>query len=397
MGENEYGRLWDHLISDEPRKVAEAASSFTSPNHTSTPTTTASGAPSLSRGEKRKKADGESDAHTPSKRGTTLGEILGPLVVEALPTQEPGMFPTEVTKKLLRDSSRLLQSVNSTNLDTHVRIILRSNFALGKVSRVKAKGPKGGKSHKYVRCDSSEHDSDMGVTERVPQSSPDMVLDSSDRVERNDGIDVDGSTVSHQQPSEASHIAQDPQQDLGVESTAESSRLKPSLDASVSQNEQDEARRTLNSTPEARHEKHGYRDIVDKVRATKELFSHHEKLIGEINVLELQQTLARSQYAKLDGQVRTQEVARAGLLAEAQTLRAQAAEVEKKALSHHDDAEKLKEEAENRKRDIEARTVCIARAQEESALNTERMRHSVEEIIGSNLVELLSVRTPGAS
>lgn len=54
MGENEYGRLWDHLISDEPRKVAEAASSFTSPNHTSTPTTTASGAPSLSRGEKRK-------------------------------------------------------------------------------------------------------------------------------------------------------------------------------------------------------------------------------------------------------------------------------------------------------------------------------------------------------
>ncbi|KAM0703859.1 hypothetical protein Q7P35_009045 [Cladosporium inversicolor] len=355
MGENEYGRLWDHLISDEPRKVAEAASSFTSPNHTSTPTTTASGAPSLSRGEKRKKADGESDAHTPSKRGTTLGEILGPLVVEALPTQEPGMFPTE--------------SVNSTNLDTHVRIILRSNFALGKVSRVKAKGPKGGKSHKYVRCDSSEHDSDMGVTERVPQSSPDMVLDSSDRVERNDGIDVDGSTVSHQQPSEASHIAQDPQQDLGVESTAESSRLKPSLDASVSQNEQDEARRTLNSTPEARHEKHGYRDIVDKVRATKELFSHHEKLIGEINVLELRQTLARSQSAKLDGQ----------------------------ALSHHDDAEKLKEEAENRKRDIEARTVCIARAQEESALNTERMRHSVEEIIGSNLVELLSVRTPGAS
>ena len=94
--------------------------------------------------------DGENDAQTPSKRSLTLREALSPLVVQALPSQEPGMFPTEVTTKLLQNVSRLPQGVNSTNLDTHVRIILLSNSELGKVSRVKAKGPKGGKSHKYV-------------------------------------------------------------------------------------------------------------------------------------------------------------------------------------------------------------------------------------------------------
>ena len=237
----------------------------------------------------------------------------------------------------------------------------------------------------------------MGVTERAPQSSPDMVLDSSGRVERNDKIDVSGSTLSHRQPSEAFHVARDLQQDPKVESAAEQSRLEPLFDASVSQNEQGGPRRTLDSTPEARHEKHGYRDIADKVRATKERFAHREKLIGDINVLELQQTLARSQYAELDGQVREMGVAQANLLAEAQTLHEQAAEADRKALSHRDAAEKLKEEAENRKRAIEARTVRIRRAQEEYALDTEHMRRAVEEIIGSDLVELLSVRTPGAS
>ena len=307
------------------------------------------------------------------------------------------MYATDVTAKLLRDVSRLPQRVASGNLETQVRLILSSNFGLKKVSRVSAKGPKGGKSYKYFRCDSSEHASDTGVTERVPQSRPDMVFGSTDRVEGNDGIDVDESTLSDRQLNEASHVAQDLQQDQRVNSTAESSRLEPSFNASVSQNEQAGARRTFNSTPEARHEMHGYRDIVENVRAAKELHAHHKKLLREINVLEAQQTLARSRYAELDGQVKEQETAQAHLLAEAQMLRAQAAEAEKKALSHHENAEKLKEEAENQERDIEARTVRIAHAQEESALKTEQMRHSVEEMIGSDLVELLSVRTPGAS
>jgi hypothetical protein len=224
-----------------------------------------------------------------------------------------------------------------------------------------------------------------------------MVFGPTDRVRRNDGIDVDESTLSDQQLSEAFRIARDPQQDQEVDSTAESSRLEPSFGASVSQNEQAGSRRTLNSTPEAHHEKHGYRDIVNNVRVTKELFALHKKLIHEINVLELQQTLARSQCAELDGQVREQEIAQADLLAQAQALRAQAAEAERKALSHHENGEKLKEEAENQKRVIEARAVRIAQAQEESALKTEQMRHSVEKMIGSDLVELLSVRTPGAS
>jgi hypothetical protein len=237
----------------------------------------------------------------------------------------------------------------------------------------------------------------MGVTERGTQSSPDMVLGSGDRVERNDGTHVDGSTLPQRQPSETFHVAQDSQQDPGVESTTESGRLEPSFDASVSQNEQGGRWRTLNSTPEAHYEEHEYRDIVDKVRATKELFAHHEKLTGEITVLESQQILARSQHAELDGQVREKEVARAGLLAEAQTLREQAAEAEKNALSHQNDAEKLKEEAENWKGDVEARTVRIMRAQKESALIAEQVRHAVEGIVGGDLVNLLSVRTRDAS
>lgn len=53
MEANGYGRLWG-LISDERRAVADAASSLASSDHISTPTTTASGAMSLSRGKKRK-------------------------------------------------------------------------------------------------------------------------------------------------------------------------------------------------------------------------------------------------------------------------------------------------------------------------------------------------------
>lgn len=336
-------------------------------------------------------ADGESDAHTPSKRSTPLREVLSPLVVQALPSQEPGMFPSEVASRLLQDPSQLPQSVDATNLETQVRIILLANLELGRVTRVNAKGPKGGKSHQYVRCDSSGHDSGMGVTERVPQSSPDMAFGSGDGVEHSDGTHVDGSTLSHRQPSEASHITQGSQQAPRIESTTESGRLEPSFDTSGSQNEQGGPWRTLNSPSEARYENHECRDIVDKVRATKELIAHHEKVTGEITVLESQQTLARSQYSELDDQVREKEVARAGLLAEAQTLREQAAEAERKALSHQNDAERLKKEAEEPKGVLEASTTRIARAREESILLAERVRHAVQETYGDDLVSLLSL------
>ncbi|KAM0703065.1 hypothetical protein Q7P35_009839 [Cladosporium inversicolor] len=373
MGENEYGRLWDHLISDEPPKVAEAASSFTSPNHTSTPTTTASGALSLSRGEKRKKADGDSDAHTPSKRSTQVRDILGPLVVEALPTQKPGMFPWEVTTKLLQNISRLPQDTNPTTLETQVRIILGLYSKDGKVSRVDAAGPKRGKSHQYVQNDSSRRDSDMCIAERVLQSSPGTVLGPDDRVEHGDETHVDNSTLSQRQSGKGFHIAQNSQQHPGAEITTESDRLEPSFEASVSQDEQGGAWRTSNSTSEARYGKHEQKDIVDKVLATKELFAHHTKLTGE-----------------------GKGSSSGGSTAEAQMLREQAAEAERKALSHQKDAEKLKEEAKNRKEDDDARAVRIARAREESALNTELMRQAVEETFGGGVVNLLSARTQDA-
>lgn len=333
----------------------------------------------------------ESDAYTPSKRSTPLREVLSPLVVQALPTQEPGMFPSEVASKLLQDSSQLPQSVDSTNLTTQVRIILLANYELGRVTRVDAKGPKGGKSHQYVRCDSSGHDSEVGVNERVPQPSPDIAFGSGDQVGHSDGTHVDETTLSHRQPIGASHMTQDSQQAPRIGSNTESDRLELSFDTSVSQNEQGGPWRTLNSPSEARYEKHECRDLMEKVRATKELIAHHEKVTGEITVLESQQTLARSQYSELDDQVREKEIARAGLLAEAQTWRDQAAEAERKALSHQNDAERLKKEAEEPKGVLEASEIRIARAREESILLAERVRRAVQETYGDDLVSLLSL------
>lgn len=306
------------------------------------------------------------------------------------------MFPWEVTTKLLQNISRLPQDTNPTTLETQVRIILGLYSKDGKVSRVDAAGPKRGKSHQYVQNDSSRRDSDMCIAERVLQSSPGMVLGSDDRVEHGDETHVDNSTLSQRQSDKGFHIAQNSQQHPGAEITTESDRLEPSFEASVSWDEQGGAWRTSNSTSEARYGKHEQKDIVDKVLATKELFAHHTKLTGEITVLESQQILARSQRAELDGQVKEKEAARADLLAEAQMLREQAAEAERKALSHQKDAEKLKEEAKNRKEDDEARAGRIARAREESALITERLRQAVEETFGGGVVNLLSARTQDA-
>jgi SepF-like predicted cell division protein (DUF552 family) len=136
---------------------------------------------------------------------------------------------------------------------------------------------------------------------------------------------------------------------------------------------------------------------VEKVLAANSLVAQLEKVTGGITVLESQQTLARGQYSDLDSQVREQEVAKAALLAEAQTWREQAVEAERKALSHQKDAERLKEEAKNQKGVLEECTFRIASAREESARIAEQVRRAVEETVGGDLVNLLSLCTRDAS
>jgi len=339
----------------------------------------------------------ETYAHTPSKRSTTLRDTLSPLIMQALPTRGPGMFPSEVAARLLRNSSQLPQSVNSENLETHVRIILKTKCELKDVSRAPAKGPNGGKSFTYVRCENSKHDSNVGVIECVPQLSPGMALDSRNRVEHSDDTHVGEPTSSYRKSSEAFQVAQNSQQGPAAESTTESDQLEHSFNTLESRHEQVGAGHFPHSTSEAHFWTHDNRDIVEKVLATKLLVAQFEKTTGEITVLETQQTQARSQYSDLDSQVREQEVAKASLLAEAQTWREQAAEAERKALSRQKDAERLKEEAENQKAVLEERTFRIASAREESTRLAERVRHAMEETVGGDLVNLLSLCTRDTS
>lgn len=307
------------------------------------------------------------------------------------------MFPSEVAARLLRDSSQLPQSVNSENLETHVRIILLKKCELKHVSRAPAKGPNGGKSFKYLSYDSSKHDSNVGVIECVPQLSPGMALDSRNRVEHSDDTHVDESASSHRQSSEVFQVAQNSQQDPAAESTTESGRLEHSFNTLESQHEQGGAGHFSNSTSETHSWTHEHRDILEKILATKVLVAQFKKITREITKLESQQTLARSQYSDLDSQVREQEVAKAGLLAEAQTWREQAAEAERKALSRQKDAERLKEEAENQKGVLEECAFCITSAREESARLAERVRNTVEETMGGDVVNLLSLYTRDTS
>jgi hypothetical protein len=346
----------------------------------------------------RTKADSGTDAHTPSKRGASLRDMLRPLIVEALSVRGQGMFPSEVTAKLLLEKApQLIPGINSTNLETQVRVILSTEYGHGKLNRTPAKGPNGGNSHKYTRLDSREDDSNVRLIERVPQLSADVALGSRDRVEHSDNTHVDGSTSSLQQPSEAFHVAQNSHQDPAAENTTGSDHLEHPLDTSASQDQQSGVRRVADSTSEANPWTHEHSDIVEKVLAAKLLVAQLEKVTGGITVLESQQTLARSQYSDLDSQVREQEVAKAALLAEAQTWREQAVEAERKALSHQKDAERLKEEAKNQKGVLEECTFRIASAREESARIAEQVRRAVEETVGGDLVNLLSLCTRDAS
>jgi len=339
----------------------------------------------------------ETDAHTPSKRGPPSRDMLSPLILQALSNQGPGMFPSEVAAKLLRHPSQLTQGINSTNLETQVRIILNAEHKCNKVYRARAKGPKGGSSYRYMRCSSSEDDSNVDLDERVPQLSADVAPGSRDQAENSHDTHVGGSTCLHPQPSETFHVAQDSQQDPPAEIIADPRCLGHTVDTLAPQDEQGGAGRVTNPTFETHSCTNEHKDIMENVLATKLLVAQLGNITGEINQLESQQSLARNQYSDLGKQATEQEAARETLLVEAQTRLQQAAEAEQKALSHQKDAERLKEEAENRKEVLEDCTFRISIAREKSTQLAERVRDKIEKTVGGDLDNLLSLCTPRAS
>lgn len=309
----------------------------------------------------------------------------------------PGMFPSEVAAKLLRDPSKLPRGTNTDTLDTQVRIILNKIHGLGKVSRVEAKGPKGGHSHRYSRCDSAADYSNVSLIESAPQLTADVTFGPRDRDKPSDDTHTATSTSPHQRPSEEFYIAQSSQPDSEAQTTTRSGCLGHPFNASALAHEQDVVGQSTKSASEARAWTNEHSNIVEKILAAKCLIAQFQKINGEITMLESQQTQARGQHSDLGNRAREQEVARAGLLAEAQALREQADEVERKALSHQKDAERLRGEAENQKGVLEESTSRIGSAREESARLVEQVRTTVEEAVGGDLIQVLSLFTRDAS
>lgn len=409
-----YGRLWA-LISDEPRATTNIVGSLTSSDHGSTPTTASRRDRSSGGGKKRKSKatggsisniqrsanpiahktdDDETDTQTPSKRGATLRDMLSPLIMQAL--SRPGMFPSEVAAKLLRDPSKLPRGTNTDTLDTQVRIILNKIHGLGKVSRVEAKGPKGGQSHRYTRCDSTASYSNASLIEPAPQPIADGSFGPRDRDKPSDDTHAARSTTPHQRTSEEFHIAPNSQPDLEAQTTTGSGCLGHSSNASALAHEQNVLGQSTESASEAHPWTNEHRDIVEKILAAKSLIAQLQKINGEITMLESQQTQAQGQHSDLGSRAREQEVARADLLAEAQALREQADEAERKALSLQKDAERLRGEAQNQKGVLEESTSRIGSAREESARLVEQVRTTVEEAVGGDLVQVMSLFTRDA-
>lgn len=310
---------------------------------------------------------------------------------------KPGMFPSEVAAKLLRDPSKLPRGTNTETLDTQVRIILNKIHGLGKVSRVEAKGPKGGHSHRYTRCDSAASYSNVSLIEPAPQPTADGSFGLRDRDKPSDDTHTARSTSPHQRTSEEFYIAPSSQPDLEAQTTTGSGCLGQLSNASALAHEQDVLGQNTESVSEAHTWTNEHRDIVEKVLAAKSLIAQFQRINDEISVLELQQTQARCQHSDLGSQAREQEVARTGLLAEAQALREQADEAERKALSHQKDAERLRGEAENQKGVLEESTSSIGNAQEKSTRLAEKVRNTVEEAVGGDLIQVLSLFMRDAS
>jgi chromosome segregation ATPase len=197
--------------------------------------------------------------------------------------------------------------------------------------------------------------------------------------------------------SAVSHVARDFRRHTTAESTAKTSCLDHSFNKLVAQAEQDGTSSITNFTSETHIWTPEHHDIVDKILATKILIAQYKKITGEIASLESQQALARSQYSNLDGAAKEQEVARANLLTEAQTWREQADEAERQASCHQRNAGKLKEEAENQRAVLEESTFRLNTAREESVRLAKGVRNTMEEALGGDLVELLSLHTHDAS
>ena len=319
--------------------------------------------------------------------------------MDMLPTHGPGMSPVEVTERLKEDSPAHTDGLRPESLKTEVRTILREMWDLEKVSRVPAEGRSAGVSHRYVRCDSAEADVDatpkksLIVILRLPRSAATSDSGRHHEYEHRDDIQVRDSTYSRQQIKELVRAPDSDQQDLAADDTTlpeHPQDLNNSPNSEVEHYQTGPASQSSSQTSTWTDE---HKIILQKVTDAKRLVVQLERTKVKISTLETRQNLARRQRSVLQGQTKERETSKTTLLAEAQALHKKAAELEREAVVCDTDVGRLQRQIQDLGGNLAECTADIDVAREDCTRLAEQLRSTVEETVGGDLIDLLSLST----
>jgi hypothetical protein len=347
------------------------------------------------------KATKDADEHscTSSKRSRTRRTVFERLVMDMLPTHGPGMSPTEVTERLKEDSPAHTDGLSPESLKTQVRTVLREMRELEKVSRVPAEGPSAGFSYRYVRRDSAEADraaapkKSLIVVLRLPRSETTSDSGRHHEYEDGDEIQVRGPMCSRQQTAQPARAPNSVQQDLVPDDTTSSERPQHLNSSSKLELQHGQAGRAFQSSSQTGTWTDEHKSILQKVTDAKRLVVQLEKTKRKISTLETRQNLARRQRSVLQGQTKERETLKTTLLAKAQALHEKAAELEREAVVFDTDVGRLQREIQDLGGNLAECTADIDVAREDCTRLAEQLRSTVEETVGGDLVDLLSLST----
>lgn len=125
---------------------------------------------------------GNTIASTPGERQQPSSESLAsasskkalkPLIKKILPKSHPGMFPHEVSRKLMSLHSDRLGDQDMASVHDKVRIGLTEMHEVGEVERARATGPKGGRSYQWIVSNNAQMAQDLNPeTPSARQQAP---------------------------------------------------------------------------------------------------------------------------------------------------------------------------------------------------------------------------------
>lgn len=319
--------------------------------------------------------------------------------MDMLPAHGPGMSPAEVTERLKDDSPTHSDGLSFESLKTQVRTVLREMWELEKVSRVPAEGPSAGFSHRYVRRDSAEADrtaapkKSLIVVLRLPRSSATSDYGWHHECEDGDDIQVRGPACSRQQIEQLARAPVGVQPDLVADETTLSERSQHLDNSPKLELEHGQAERASQSSSRTGTWTDEHKSILQKVTDAKRLVVQLEKTKCKISTLETRQDLTRRQRSVLQGQTKERETSKTTLLAEAQALHEKAAELEREAVVCDTDVGRLQREIQDLGGNLAECTADIDVAREDCTRLAEQLRSTVEETVGGDLIDLLSLST----